>query len=78
VVNALGLAMMGFDKISAKAGSERVPELWFFLVSLVGGFIGTILGIFFFHHKTMNLSFQVKIVAAGAISFLIMAILLGL
>jgi uncharacterized membrane protein YsdA (DUF1294 family) len=49
---------MGFDKLSAKMDYERVPEMWFFLISLAGGFGGVVLGMFTFHHKTVNRVFN--------------------
>ncbi len=58
---------MGFDKLSAKVDSERVPEMWFFLISLAGGFGGVLFGMFAFHHKTSKPSFQLKIVAAAVL-----------
>jgi len=56
---------MGFDKLSAKAGSERVSEMWFLLISLAGGFVGVVLGMFAFRHKTRKTSFQLKIATAA-------------
>jgi uncharacterized membrane protein YsdA (DUF1294 family) len=67
---------MGFDKLSAKADSERVPELWFFLLSLAAGFAGVLLGILVFHHKTSKRSFQLKIGAAAVVSGLVLLLLL--
>ena len=75
VVNAGSLLLMGFDKLSAKMGSGRVPEMWFFLISLAGGFGGVVLGMFAFHHKTSKPSFQLKIVAAAILGITIMLFL---
>jgi len=72
LINAGSLALMGFDKLSAKAGSERVPEMWFFLISLAGGFAGVIVGMLAFRHKTRKTSFQVKIATATVLSALIL------
>ena len=77
LASALGFVLMGFDKLSSKAGSERVPELWLFLISLAGGFTGVVLGILVFHHKVSKLSFQLKIGAAAIISILILLILVN-
>jgi len=66
---------MGFDKLSAKVNSERVPEIWFFLISLAGGFVGVVLGMLAFHHKTSKRSFQIKIAAAAGLGVLILAFL---
>jgi uncharacterized membrane protein YsdA (DUF1294 family) len=52
--------------------SERVPEMWFFLISLAGGFVGVIFGMFAFRHKTRKASFQVKIAAAAVLGTLVL------
>jgi uncharacterized membrane protein YsdA (DUF1294 family) len=75
LINVGSLALMGFDKLSAKAGSERVPEMWFFLISLAGGFVGVVLGMFAFHHKTSKTSFQIKIAAAPVLGTLVIVYL---
>jgi uncharacterized membrane protein YsdA (DUF1294 family) len=72
LVNVVGLVLMGFDKLSAKADSERVPELLFFLISVAGGFIGVVLGIFVFHHKISKPRFQLKIGVAAILAILIL------
>ena len=66
---------MGFDKLSAKAISERVPELWFVLISAAGGFIGVVLGIFVFHHKISKRGFQLKIGAAAVVPILVLIVM---
>ena len=75
LVGALGLVLTGFDKLSAKIDSERVPELWFVLISLAGGFPGVVLGMLVFHHKISKRSFQLKIGAAAVVSTLVLLIL---
>ena len=75
LINAGSLVMMGFDKLSAKAGIERVPEVWFFLISLAGGFVGVVLGMFAFHHKTSKTGFQIKIAAAAVLGTLVIVYL---
>lgn len=68
---------MGFDKASAKVGSERVPELWLTLLSLAGGFSGVVLGMLLFHHKVSKRSFQLKIGVATLVSILFILILIS-
>jgi uncharacterized membrane protein YsdA (DUF1294 family) len=76
IVNVGSLLLMGFDKLSAKMDSERVPEMGFFLISLAGGFGGVVLGMFAFHHKTRKPSFQLKIIAATAVAISIILFLI--
>ena len=75
VINAAGFLLMGFDKLSAKIDSGRIPEMWFFLISLAGAFLGIILGMFAFHHKTRKTSFQIKVVIAAGLGVLVLALL---
>ena len=75
VVNVGSLLLMGFDKLSARMHSGRVPEMWFFMISLAGGFGGVMLGMFAFHHKTRKLSFQLKIVAAAVLAIVTILLL---
>jgi len=75
-VNAAGLILMGVDKLSATRGYNRIPEHSFFVASLLGGFIGVVLGMFIFHHKTSKRSFQFKI-AVASIVFALAAFFLG-
>ena len=42
LINALGLAIMALDKFKAEKGFWRVPEKTLFVVTLLGGGIGTI------------------------------------
>jgi uncharacterized membrane protein YsdA (DUF1294 family) len=76
LVSALGLLLMGFDKLSAKIDSERVPELWFVLISLAGGFSGVVLGMLVFHHKISKRSFQLKIAVSALVSVVVLLILI--
>ncbi len=76
IVNVVSFLLMGLDKLDAKIEIERVPELWFILISLAGGFCGVILRIFAFHHKVSKPTFQLKILAATAISMSALLILI--
>ena len=51
-------AMMGIDKALAKRGAWRVPEKTLFLLALLGGALGGIIGMYFFRHKTRHASFK--------------------
>ena len=50
--------LMGIDKGRARKGKWRVAEKWFFLLSLLGGSGGAILGMYAFHHKTRHWYFK--------------------
>lgn len=50
---------MGIDKLKAKRGSRRIPENTLFMFTILGGGVGTILGIYIFRHKTKKKKFTV-------------------
>jgi len=57
-VNLVLFAAMGIDKRKAVKGRWRIPEKTLFLLAIVGGSIGGIVGMRVFHHKTKHLSFK--------------------
>lgn len=67
LINLAGFVMMGLDKSYAQKGKWRIKERSFFIVSLVGGSLGTIFGMYKFRHKTKHGSFTVGIPAILAI-----------
>ena len=58
-VNVAAFAAMGIDKARAKAGAWRIPEATLFLLAVLGGSVGGILGMQLFHHKTRHKTFTV-------------------
>lgn len=59
VMNIIGFFIMFWDKRKAKKGSWRTPEKTLFLITLLGGSIGTIAGMYTFRHKTKKLKFTI-------------------
>ena len=59
VMNLLGLAVMAVDKNRAKRHAWRIPEKSLFLVSLLGGSVGTWAGMYLFRHKTKHWYFVI-------------------
>lgn len=57
-LSVLNFSFMGWDKRQAKRGRPRVPERRFFLIALLGGAAGAILGMYVFHHKTRHWYFK--------------------
>lgn len=53
-INLTGFFMMGIDKRKAVKKLWRIPEYTFFVVALIGGSIGSIMGMRLFHHKTRH------------------------
>lgn len=59
VLNIIGFLIMGIDKSRAKKRMWRIPEKTFFIVSLLGGSIGTWAGMYTFRHKTKHWYFVI-------------------
>ncbi|MBP9995815.1 MAG: DUF1294 domain-containing protein [Lachnospiraceae bacterium] len=57
IVNIIGFALMGIDKKRAIKRAFRIPEATLFLIAIIGGTIGSILGMYVFRHKTRHVSF---------------------
>ena len=60
-INLLALFTMGLDKQKAIRHAFRIPEAVLFLFSIIGGSLGTLAGMFVFHHKTRKLKFLIGI-----------------
>lgn len=54
VINLLTFIVYGADKRRARKGKWRVSEKTLFLLPLLGGSIGALLGMRVFHHKTKH------------------------
>ena len=53
-INLVTFAVYGADKRRARRGAWRVPEKTLFLLPLLGGSVGALLGMRVFHHKTKH------------------------
>ena len=59
IMNILGVTVMGIDKYKAQHKLWRIPEKTLFLVTILGGSIGTWAGMYLFRHKTKHWYFVV-------------------
>ncbi|WP_022762874.1 MULTISPECIES: DUF1294 domain-containing protein [unclassified Butyrivibrio] len=59
IINIISFISMGNDKRKAKRNSFRTPESVLFILALMGGSIGSILGMYIFRHKTKHWYFVV-------------------
>lgn len=57
VINVIGFFIMWLDKRKAEKGRWRIPEKTLFLITALGGGIGTTTGMYVFRHKTQKLQF---------------------
>ena len=54
IVNAAAFTLMLADKINAKKNAWRIPEKVLFFAAIIGGSIGSLLGMYLFRHKTRH------------------------
>ena len=59
IMNIIGVMMMGLDKSRAKRHAWRIPERTLFLISLLGGSVGSLAGMYLFRHKTKHMKFVI-------------------
>lgn len=72
LATVMAFLLFGYDKLLAARSGSRVSEFQLVLVSALGGWLGGLLALLVFHHKTAKRSFQLKFTA----SFLIWGALL--
>ena len=58
-INVFGFFIMWLDKHKAKKGMWRIPEKTLFIITALGGGIGTTAGMYIFRHKTQKLNFVI-------------------
>ena len=56
-INIVGLLSMYLDKYFAKNNMYRISEKNLFFIALIGGSIGSIIGMYQFRHKTKHRQF---------------------
>ncbi|WP_081006153.1 DUF1294 domain-containing protein [Clostridium baratii] len=58
LINIFGLLLMFIDKQKAKRHKWRISENTLILISILGGSIGSIMGMQLFRHKTKHVKFK--------------------
>ncbi|MGN1332615.1 MAG: DUF1294 domain-containing protein [Lachnospiraceae bacterium] len=61
LINLVGFTAMFLDKRKARRGAFRIPESTLFTIAFMGGSLGSLIGMYLFHHKTRHRSFTVGI-----------------
>ena len=59
VMSAVLFLVMGWDKRLSKTRKRRVPEATLFLLALLGGALGGVIGMQSFRHKTRHMKFVI-------------------
>ena len=75
VINLISFAAMGVDKAKARKRSWRIPESTLFVLAIIGGSVGSIVGMHLFRHKTLHRYFVYGMPAILIIQILIVIIL---
>lgn len=73
LINIIGFLVMLIDKKKAEKGKWRIQEKTIFIITALGGGVGTITGMYVFHHKTKKLQFTI-----GLPTITILEIVLGI
>lgn len=58
-INVIGFLAMWLDKRKAQKGKWRIQEKTLFMITVLGGGIGTICGMYTFRHKTQKPAFTI-------------------
>jgi len=61
IVNILAFILYGLDKQKAVRKQWRIPEVQLLGIAVIGGSIGALLGMQFFHHKTRKWKFKIGV-----------------
>lgn len=78
VVNIAAFAAFGVDKSRARRDKWRVRERTLFVLAILGGSLGAILGMRLFHHKTRHWYFRFGLPAILALQLMAVAALVYL
>lgn len=76
IMNLAAFMAMGVDKSRAKRGAWRIPEKTLFSLSLLGGSIGSLAGMYAFRHKTRHMKFVVGMPAVLVLHIIVAIVLL--
>ena len=78
IINLIGFLSMYLDKYKARKHLWRIPEATLFIIAIIGGSIGSILGMRVFHHKTRHWYFVYGMPAILIIQIALVLLLLYL
>lgn len=74
VINVITLVLFAIDKLRAKRRQWRISESTLLFFALVGGSLGGLFAMYFFHHKTKTPSFKYGLPIAFAVHIIIAVI----
>ncbi len=76
IINAAGFLFMLIDKQKAQKDLWRIPERTLMAVAIMGGSIGTLLGMNLFRHKTKHLKFSLGVPLILAVQIMVAVFIL--
>ena len=59
LINCIGFGAMALDKFKAERAKWRIPEKTLFMITILGGGIGTTVGMYLFKKKKKKLAFTI-------------------
>ncbi len=77
VINFISFTVMGIDKLKARKRAWRIPESTLFVLAIIGGSVGSIIGMHLFRHKTRHWYFLYGMPAILLIQILIVVALIS-
>ena len=77
IINLAGFLSMLIDKRRAIKDMWRVPEKTLFLITVLGGSIGSLLGMHTFRHKTKHVQFRFGMPAILIMQIIIVILVAG-
>lgn len=75
IINIITFSTFGIDKSKARLGKWRISESSLFILALIGGSIGALSGMFFFHHKTRKITFRIGLPLILVLHIILLCIL---
>ena len=63
VINIITFFVYGIDKRRAKKHRWRIPEITLIMFAAIGGSLGALIGMSYWHHKTRKLKFVIGVPA---------------
>jgi len=74
LINTLAFIIYGVDKYCARKDRRRIPERNLLILAIMGGFIGGVIGMKVFRHKTGKPSFKTRFGLACIIPVIFIAL----
>ncbi len=75
LINLITFFYFGIDKMKSQLQKRRVSEKTLWVLALVGGSVGALVGMSFFRHKTKKMSFQAGVAVILAVQIVIIVFL---